>query len=162
MESIKYYDLTLSQDVMYFALKYSPKKSVVNIGAALWIEEEINIDLLEKALYKSIWRMDSLRLRLKKIDVVIKQYVSKEETKKVKVVDFTHLSKEQIDKKLTDWTGTAFKYKDLEMYDITIIKAKDNLIGVYVKVNHVAMDAWGLTVFIRDVMDVYAAMRDNK
>ena len=34
MESIKYYDLTLSQDVMYFALKYSPKKSVVNIGAA--------------------------------------------------------------------------------------------------------------------------------
>ena len=48
------------------------------------------------------------------------------------------------------------------MYDITIIKAKDNLIGVYVKVNHVAMDAWGLTVFIRDVMDVYAAMRDNK
>ncbi|MFQ6881152.1 condensation domain-containing protein [Clostridium sp.] len=66
MENIKYYDLTLSQDVMYFALKYSPKKSVVNIGAALWIEEEINIDLLEKALYKSIWRMDALRLRLKK------------------------------------------------------------------------------------------------
>ena len=88
--------------------------------------------------------------------------MSTEEPKKVKVVDFTNLSKEQIDKKLTDWTGTAFKYKDLEMYDITIIKAKDNLIGVYVKVNHVAMDAWGLTVFIRDVMDVYAAMRDNK
>ena len=27
MENIKYYDLTLSQDVMYFALKYSPKKN---------------------------------------------------------------------------------------------------------------------------------------
>ena len=24
------------------------------------------------------------------------------------------------------------------------------------------MDAWGLTVFIKDVMDVYAAMIDNK
>ena len=83
MENIKYYDLTLSQDVMYFALKYSPKKSVVNIGAALWIEEEIDIDLLEKALYKSIWRMDALRLRLKKVDGVIKQYVSTEEPKKV-------------------------------------------------------------------------------
>ena len=94
MENIKYYDLTLSQDVMYFALKYSPKKSVVNIGAALWIEEEINIDLLEKALYKSIWRMDALRLRLKKTDGLIKHYVSTEEPKKVKIVDFTNLSKE--------------------------------------------------------------------
>ena len=66
MENIKYYDLTLSQNVMYFDLKYSPKKNIVNIGTALWIEEEIDIDLLEKALYKSIWRMDALRLRLKK------------------------------------------------------------------------------------------------
>ena len=162
MENIKYYDLTLSQNVMYFALKYSPKKNIVNIGTVLWIEEEIDIDLLEKALYKSIWRMDALRLRLKKVDGVIKQYVSTQEPKKVKIVDFTNLSKEQIDKKLTSWTGISFKYKDLELYDITIIKAKDNLTGVYVKVNHVAMDAWGLTVFIKDVMDVYAAMRDNK
>ena len=66
MENIKYYDLTLSQNVMYFALKYSPKKNIVNIGPALCIDEEIDIDLLEKALYKSILRMDALRLRLKK------------------------------------------------------------------------------------------------
>ena len=162
MESIKYYDLTLSQDVMYFALKYSPKKNIVNIGTALWIEEEVNVDLLEQAIYKTIWRVDALRLRLKKIDGVIKQYVSTEEPKKVNIVDFTNLSKKQIDDKLTGWTGTSFKYKNAELYDITIIKAKNNLTGIYVKVNHVAMDAWGLTVFIKDVMDVYAAMIDNK
>lgn len=161
MEEIKYYDLTLSQNIMYYALKYSPKKNIVNIGTALWIKEKIDINLLEQAIYKSIWRMDALRLRLKNVDGTIKQYVSMEEPKKVNIIDYTNLSKEEIDEILTKWTGTAFKYKDAELYDISIIKAPDNLIGIYVKINHVVMDAWGLTVFVRDVIDVYSALKDN-
>ena len=72
----KYYDLTPSQKLMYFALKFIPQKNVVNIGTAVWFHENIDCELLKAAAYKAIWRMDALRLRLKKVKGQIKQYVS--------------------------------------------------------------------------------------
>ena len=75
----KYYDLTPSQKLMYFALKFIPEKNVVNIGTAVWFHENIDCELLKAAAYKAIWRMDALRLRLKKVKGQIKQYVSEEE-----------------------------------------------------------------------------------
>ena len=46
----KYYDLTPSQKLMYFALKFIPEKNVVNIGTAVWFHENIDCELL-KALF---------------------------------------------------------------------------------------------------------------
>ena len=89
----KYYDLTPSQKLMYFALKFIPQKNVVNIGTAVWFHENIDCELLKAAAYKAIWRMDALRLRLKKVKGQIKQYVSEEEPKEIKIEDYSNYSK---------------------------------------------------------------------
>lgn len=158
----KYYDLTPSQNLMYFALKFIPEKNVVNIGTVVWFHENIDCELLKVAAYKAIWRMDALRLRLKKVKGQIKQYVSEEEPKEIKIEDYSNYSKGDIDEILEKWTSTPFKYKDKELYDVSIIKGSENVTGLYIKVNHVVMDAWGLTVYAKDVINIYLAMKDGK
>ena len=158
----KYYDLTPSQNLMYFALKFIPEKNVVNIGTVVWFHENIDCELLKVAAYKAIWRMDALRLRLKKGKGQIKQYVSEEEPKEIKIEDYSNYSKGDIDEILEKWTSTPFKYKDKELYDVSIIKGSENVTGLYIKVNHVVMDAWGLTVYAKDVINIYLAMKDGK
>ena len=147
---------------MYFALKFIPQKNVVNIGTAVWFHENIDCELLKAAAYKAIWRMDALRLRLKKVKGQIKQYVSEEEPKEIKIEDYSNYSKGDIDEILEKWTSTPFKYKDKELYDVSIIKGSENVTGLYIKVNHVVMDAWGLTVYAKDVINIYLAMKDGK
>ena len=107
---------------MYFALKFIPEKNVVNIGTAVWFHENIDCELLKAAAYKAIWRMDALRLRLKKVKGQIKQYVSEEEPKEIKIEDYSNYSKDHIDEILEKWTSTPFKYNDKELYDVSIIK----------------------------------------
>ena len=158
----KYYDLTPSQNLMYFALKFIPEKNVVNIGTVVWLHENIDCELLKVAAYKAIWRMDALRLRLKKVKGQIKQYVSEEEPKEIKIEDYSNYSKGDIDEILEKWTSTPFKYKDKELYDVSIIKGSENVTGLYIKVNHVVMDAWGLTVYAKDVINIYLAMKEGK
>ena len=96
---------------MYFALKFIPEKNVVNIGTVVWFHENIDCELLKVAAYKAIWRMDALRLRLKKVKGQIKQYVSEEEPKEIKIEDYSNYSKGDIDEILEKWTSTPFKYK---------------------------------------------------
>lgn len=163
MESeVRFYDLTYAQEIMFYALRFSFNKAIVNIGSAFCIEEEIDIAILERAIYLSIMRNDSMRLRFVKINKSYKQYISKENPKKVEIVDLKHLSEEAIDEVFTKWSSIALKYKDAEAYDIKLVKGPCGKTIMYVKVNHVALDAWGLTVFAKDVMKVYKALKNGK
>lgn len=161
-DKIKYYDLTMGQDIMLYALRYSFKKSIVNIGASFWFEEGMDIELLEKAIYMSIKRIDALRLRFVKVGKKYQQYVSEAEPKKVEIVDLSKLTEEEIGNKFTKWTSIPLKYKDTEAYDIKIVKVPDNKIAVHFRINHVALDAWGLTIFGRDILGIYSALKEGK
>ena len=157
-----YYDLTPSQDLMHYTFKCTPKKNVVNIGTAVWFTDEMDCEMLRDAAYKSIWRVDALRLRLKKVDGKIKQYLSIEEPKEIRIEDFSKLTKAKIDEKLDDWTSVPFKDEDVQLYEVVIVKGPENLTGLYIKVNHIIMDAWGLIVYAKDVVEVYSAMKDGE
>lgn len=158
----KFYDLINAQEIMLYALRFSLNKAIVNIGSAFWMEEKIDLPLLEKAIYLSIMRNDSMRLRFVKINKTYKQYVSEEKPKKIEIIDLSLLSEEAIDEVFTKWSSIALKYKDSEAYDIKLVKGPFGKTIMYVKVNHVALDAWGLTVFGKDVMRVYGALQNGK
>lgn len=161
-EKVKYYDLSFAQDIMFYTLRVVPKKSVVNIGSAFWFNVEIDEDLLEKAIYKTIERIDALRIRFVKVNGKYKQYVYEGEPKKVVREDLSNLTVEEIDNTFTKWTCKAIKYKDCESYEFKIVKGPNGMTIMYLKVNHVALDAWGLTVFGKDLIDVYAAMKAGR
>lgn len=116
-DKTKYYDLTLSQNLMLVAVKYSWKKAIVNIGTSMWFDEEIDRDILEETIYTTIDRIDSLRIRLKKINKEFKQYFTEEQAKKIKQLDFSDMGFEEIGNKFELWTRTPMKYDDSDMYE---------------------------------------------
>ena len=46
----EYYDLTPSQNLMYYTMKVVPKKNIVNIGAAVWFQEDMDYQILKEAV----------------------------------------------------------------------------------------------------------------
>lgn len=162
MENTKYYDLTYAQNVMYFALKYSPKKNIANIGSSLWINEECDIELFKKAVIKSIERIDALRIRLTKVNGKVKQYVSPEADIEIPVVDYTDKTVKEIEEIFDSRAKVEMKWKECPLINMLIAKAPGNRVAFDIVINHVISDAWGLTVFIKDVMDIYQALRDGE
>ena len=70
----KLYDIIPSQQTMYFLLKYSIHKQVVQIPLCVTVRENLDIDILKKAFVEEIKRNDALRIRFVKADKQIKQY----------------------------------------------------------------------------------------
>lgn len=162
MSDKEYYDLTFSQKVMYYALRYSPKKNLMNICTSLWFKEDIDIDLLKKALLISLNRIDALNIHLTEINKNIKQYLSDEKYKDIEVLDYSDKSVEEIKQEFNKRACVEMKWKDYNLIDVVIVKVPDNRVAMCVVVNHVIADAWGLTVFMKDALEIYLSLREGK
>lgn len=154
----KVYPLTAAQKLHYYSMKYCPKKQVLNIGSGLTIQAELDRDLLEQCIQEAIMRCEAMRIQFAKDkDGNVYQYVVKEPTAEIGHFDFSHWREEDAHNKMTEWTGTPFEMYDTPMYQIVMIKMPDNFYGMYVKVNHLIMDAQSLIVFFKDIIELYCS-----
>ena len=153
----KVYPLTSAQKLHYYSMKYCPKKQVLNIGTSLTIQVELEWDVLKQCIQEGIMRCEALRVQFAEDkDGNVYQYAIKEPTAEIKHFDFSHWKEEDAHDKMTEWTSTPFEMYDAPMYEIVMIKMPDQFHGVYVKVNHLIMDAQSLIVFMKDVMELYS------
>ncbi len=152
----KVYPLTNAQKLHFYCLKYCPKKQVLNIGASLTIQVDLDRKLLEESIQEAISRCESMRLRFAKDkEGTIWQYVVKQEDAPVEHFDFTGWTMDAAREKMEEWTKTPFERFDSPMHHIVMIKLPDGFQGIYVCVDHMTMDAQSLIVFYRDVIELY-------
>ncbi len=151
------YPLTSAQKLHYYSMKYCPKKQVLNIGTSLTIQVELQWDVLKECIREAIQRCEALRVQFgEDKDGNVYQYVIEEQTAEIKHFDFGHWKEEDAHNKMTEWTSTPFELYDTPMYEVVMIKMPENFHGVYLKVNHLIMDAQSLIVFMKDVMELYS------
>ncbi len=154
----KVYPLTSAQKLHYYSMKYCPKKQVLNIGSGLTIQVELEWDVLKQCINEAIMRCEALRVQFAEDkDGSVYQYVVKEPVAEIKHFDFSHWKEEDAHDKMTEWTSTPFDMYDTPMYEIVMIKMPDNFHGIYVKVNHLIMDAQSLIVFFKDIIELYSS-----
>ena len=96
----KYYDLTYSQKILFYSQKYTVHKQVNNISMCILVEEELDLDILKKAIRLAYERMDSLSIRLVKKDGDVKQYFNKDQKTEIGYMDFRNKTFEAMEKKL--------------------------------------------------------------
>ncbi len=153
----KVYPLTAAQKLHYYSMKYCPKKQVLNIGTGLTIQVELEWDLLEKCIKEALERCEALRVQFAEDkEGNVYQYVDKNHVPVIRHFDFGHWKEEDAHDKMTEWTSTPFELYDTPMYEIVMIKMPDNFYGLYMKVNHLIMDAQALIAFLKDVMQLYS------
>ncbi len=154
----KVFPLTSAQKLHYYSMKYCPKKQVLNIGSGLTIQVELEWDTLKQCIEEAIMRQECMRIQFAEDkEGNVYQYVVKDVAAPIEHFDFSHWKEEDAHNKMTEWTSTPFEMYDIPMYQIVMIKMPDHFYGVYMKVNHLIMDAQSLIVFMKDVMELYAS-----
>ena len=153
----KEYPLTSAQKLHYYSMMYCPKKQVLNIGSGLTIQVELERELLEECIKTAVMRCEALRVQFaedKKGNVI--QYVV-EDVAEIKHFNFAHWQEEHAHDKMTEWTSTPFELYDTPMYEIVMIEMPNGYNGLYIKVNHLIMDAQSLIVFFKDIIELYCS-----
>lgn len=154
----KVYPLTAAQKLHYYCMKYCPKKQVLNIGSSLTIQVELEWDVLRQSIKEAVARCEAMRVRFTEDkEGNVYQYMVKEETAEPRHFDFTGWQYVDAEAKLTEWTSTPFEPYDTPMHDIVMIKMPDGFHGVYIKVNHLIMDAQSLIAFFKDIIEIYCS-----
>ena len=154
----KTYPLTSAQKLHYYSMKYCPKKQVLNIGSGLTIQVELDWDVLKQCIQDAIGRCEAMRVQFAEDkDGNVYQYVADKQKAVIEHFDFSHWKEEDAHDKMTEWTSTPFELYDTPMYQIVMIKMPDNFHGIYVKVNHLIMDAQSLIVFFKDIIELYSS-----
>lgn len=156
-ETVTAYPISNSQQMMYLmSLKYGSGYPVNNIGFGYYWQGEMDKEVMKESIYEAISRCDTMRLRFvmgKKLSLL--QYVTEKSELRVEEWDYSHLTVEEAQKRLTDFSRINIPMFDCELHRIILINFKDGYKGIFMRIQHLAMDAYSLKVFVNDIIEIY-------
>ena len=154
---VKAYPITSSQQMMYLmSLKYGSGYPVNNIGYGYYWKGEMDKKAMTESIYEAISRCDTMRLRFvmgKKL--TLHQYVTENSELIVEKWNYSHLTYEEAEEKLLAFSRTNIPMFNCEVHRIAIVDFKDGYTGLFMRIHHLAMDAYSLKVFVKDIFDIY-------
>ncbi|MBQ8569268.1 MAG: peptide synthetase [Oscillospiraceae bacterium] len=159
--NLQCYPLTAAQRLHNYTIKYSPPQ-VLCIGSGLYLQSEVDFDVLKQAIYRSYERFDSMRLRFMpdpEDENKVYQYLVPFEDRDIEFVDFSSWKEEDAHDEMRRWTAIPFKRFHSPMNRVVMIKLPDNYNGIYLKVDHMTMDSSSLIGFFRDVLEIYCSLK---
>lgn len=156
-EKVNAYPISNSQQMMFLmSLKYGSGYPVNNIGCGYYWKGEMDIDIMKESIYEAIERCDTMRLRFAtdKTHKVV-QYVTEKSELQVEEWDYSDLTVDEAERKLTAISRGNIPMFNCELHKIAIIKFADGYHGLFTKFQHLAMDAYSVKVFINDIIEIY-------
>ena len=159
--NFKYYPLTHSQMGIWDLEQVFKGTAISNIGGTLLIEEEMDFDILERAINRFIEKNDSIRIRIKEVNCEPIQYIDDFTYKKLDTVDFTRKSKEVMDKWISNKMHQTFKLLENDLFEFVLIKSWNGQNGYYAKLHHMIADAWTMALNGTQTMEYYKQLKDG-
>ncbi|MBE6813489.1 MAG: hypothetical protein E7523_11500 [Ruminococcaceae bacterium] len=154
---VKAYPITGSQKMMYLmSLKYGSGYPVNNIGCGVYWKGEINKGEMKAAIYEAVHRCDTMRLRFvmgKKLQ--LHQYVTAYSDLSIQEWDLSAYTIEEAKEQLLAFSRQSIPMFNCEVHKIFLVRFKDGYQGLFMRLHHLAMDAYSLKVFINDIMEIY-------
>ncbi len=156
-ETVKAYPITSSQQMMYLmSLKYGSGYPVNNIGCGVYWKGEIDRGEMKASVYEAIRRCDTMRLRFvmgKKLQ--LHQYVTEKSELIVEDWDLSDKTVDEAEETLLAFSRSTIPMFNCEVHKIFLVKFKDGYQGLFMRIHHLAMDAYSLKVFINDIFEIY-------
>lgn len=157
----KYYDLTASQLVLAYSQKFTVHKQVNNVCISILVDQELDFDLLEKAITKAYERNDALRIRMVKRENKTMQYFLDKEEPEIEYLDFTGKSFEEMEKVLYKKASQRISKLNKPLSKVYIMKSYDKKQGIFFKVSHFIMDSWAISMLFKDIFSIYDALKNE-
>jgi hypothetical protein len=157
-----FYDLTSSQEVVNLQLKFCIFKEVMNIVVCTYISQQVDIELLKKAINIEIERNDTLRLYFKKVGKKLMQFFAEPyKLDNIPVIDFAGKTKDEQDSFLKKDASKPVRFKKGELFRFIILKTYDGKTAIYFAVCHMNMDASSVFMLMNNLLEIYKALNEK-
>lgn len=151
------YPLSAPQQLMLFmSIQYGADYPVNNIGSGYYWKGEMNFPLMEQSIREAVSRCDTMRLRfIPDEQYKVLQYVSEESGIEIETLDYSDIPLEEAHEKLLAFSRIPIDMFFKEIHTIRLMKLAEGYNGIFMKLQHLAMDAFSVKVFLRDIMEIY-------
>ena len=154
---VEAYPISSSQQMMYLmSLKYGSGYPVNNIGCGYYWKGKYDVKVLKESIYEAIERCDTMRLRFvmgKKLQLL--QYVTPSSSLVVEDWDYSDMTVEEAEEKLTAFSRQNIPMFNQEIHKIAIVKFARGYSGIFMRIQHLAMDAYSVKIFMNDIFEIY-------
>jgi NRPS condensation-like uncharacterized protein len=143
-----FYPLTHPQKGIWYTEKFYPGTGIANIVGFIRLAQELNFDILNKAVNYHIANNDALRIRICETPTGPVQYVSNHFDREIKTVDFSDAEDcmasflRWLDKK----RRIPFQVNDSDLFEFVIFKLGEGDGGLFIKAHHTIADAGNDTI----------------
>jgi amino acid adenylation domain-containing protein/thioester reductase-like protein len=150
------YPLTHPQKSIWYTEKMYPNTSIGNIAGTIRLKGSIDYAALEKAFNIFLKKNDGIRMRITEVNGEPMQYVSDFQYYKPVFIDFSAKPIES----LFQWDGEAtqkpFKLINSDLFYFALIKTSDFDGGFFIKIHHLACDAWTISAAVNQILEAYS------
>ena len=147
---------TPQQFMLFMSMQYGADYPVNNIGSGYYWQGEMDFDLMKEAVEEAISRCDTMRLRFMPDEQYkVIQYITPKSEMQIETWDYSDMPLEKAHEKLLEFSHKQIPMFFCEIHTIKLMKLAEGYNGVFMKLHHLAMDAFSVKVFLRDVMELY-------
>ena len=151
--------LTNPQNSIWLTEKFFKGTSVNNICGYVYIKEEVNFDVLKKAINELVKTNDSMRFKFKEENGKCIQYTNEYKNFDIETFDFSFES--DIEKKALEMANIPFNFENSFLFKFILFKLPNNSGGFIVNVHHIIGDSWTLGLIAKEVTGIYSAILNN-
>lgn len=156
----KFYNLTKPQKSIWLTEEYFKNTAINNVCGTLTINQEINKELLEKAILLFISSNESLKLKLDLSQEEPKQYVCNKVKYNIKYVEINNET--ELNEVSLQFTNEQFNLDNSFLFDFIIFKYTNKPKGGFIaKLHHLISDAWSMSILIDQIIDIYNNLLSN-
>lgn len=142
---------------------YGQGYPVNNISCGYYWKNHLDVDLLRASIMEAVSRCDTMRLGfLPDEQYQMVQFIQEKSSMQVELLDLTDISREEANAKLAEMAKVPVPMGGLNIHEIKIVKFSDGYAGFFMRLHHVAMDAYSVKVFMKDIMEIYLNKLDGR
>ncbi|WNG47516.1 amino acid adenylation domain-containing protein [Archangium minus] len=153
--------LSFAQQRLWFLDQWQPQSALYNIPAALEMEGELDVGVLERSFMELVQRHESLRTTLRQGEHGGEQLVHPGTTAPLTVVDLRELSageREQEARRLAiEEAHRPFDLTRGPLLRITLLQLEPQRHVLLLTLHHIVSDGWSMDVLLRELAALYDA-----
>lgn len=152
------YTLTSPQQNIWNLQKYYEGTTISAICGAIYFKNEIDADILKRAINHVIEHQSGLRLRFYEVDGQAMQDVSEYQYEEIPVLQFS--DKDTLRQYVLQRAQKLAGLMDIPLYHFAIFRLNGQT-GIIAVLSHLISDAWTIGLLAKQAFDAYVALSQN-
>ncbi len=146
------YNLTSSQQNIWNLQKYYEGTTISAICGAIYFKDEIDTEILKKAINHVIEHQSGLQLRFYEVNGKPMQQVDEYQYEEIPVLQFS--DKESLRQYVLQCAQKLTSLTDIPLYHFAIFQLNGQT-GIVTALSHLVSDAWTLSLIAKQISDAY-------